>query len=91
MRVGTIARKVTRFHRAMKKFLAAKALIIVLPSRGYLPFWVPRTRIIVCWGLYWGPILGNYLFSFEKGSVHPPAEGRLLAVVWQRQLYRLLF
>ena len=35
MRVGTIARKVTRFHRAMKKFLAAKALIIVLPSRGY--------------------------------------------------------
>ena len=35
MRVGTIARKVTWFHRAMKKFLAAKALIIVLPSRGY--------------------------------------------------------
>ena len=35
MRVGTLARKVMRFHRTMKKFLAAEARIIVLPSRGY--------------------------------------------------------
>ena len=42
---------------------------------------VPRIRIIVCWGLYWGPpILGNY-HIFGIAILAHPFPGQVLRTV----------